>query len=123
MADDAQSVSDNAELEDIAKMPIDIELLNLRISRSMRRHGTIGSFIRIIGFIKAVDKVVPGFAGKETLLYSPEIKFYSNKVEIDERFETSVRNLYTLGDGSGWTRGLMQASLMGVLTARNLFSE
>ena len=77
----------------------------------------------IINFIKAVDKVVPGFAGKETLLYSPEIKFYSNKVEIDERFETSVKNLYTLGDGSGWTRGLMQASLMGVLTARNLFSE
>ena len=55
MADDAQSVSDNAELEDIAKMPIDIELLNLRISRSMRRHGTIGSFIRIIGFIKALS--------------------------------------------------------------------
>ena len=55
MADDAQSVSDNAELEDIAKMPIDIELLNLRISRSMRRHGIIGSFIRIIGFIKALN--------------------------------------------------------------------
>ena len=55
MADDAQSVSDNAELEDIAKMPIDIELLNLRISRSMRRHGTIGSFIRIIRFIKALS--------------------------------------------------------------------
>ena len=55
MADDAQSVGDNAELEDIAKMPIDIELLNLRISRSMRRHGTIGSFIRIIGFIKALS--------------------------------------------------------------------
>lgn len=48
MTDDAQSVGDNAELEDIAKMPIDIELLDLRISRSMRRHGTIGSFIRII---------------------------------------------------------------------------
>lgn len=55
MADDAQSVGDNAELEDIAKMPIDIELLNLRISRSMRRHGTIGSFIRIIRFIKALS--------------------------------------------------------------------
>ena len=53
--DDAQSVGDNTELEDIAKMPIDIELLNLRISRSMRRHGTIGSFIRIIGFIKALS--------------------------------------------------------------------
>lgn len=55
MADDAQSVGDNAELEDIAKMPIDIELLNLRISRSMRRHGTISSLIRIIGFIKALS--------------------------------------------------------------------
>ena len=61
MADDAQSVGDNAELEDIAKMPIDIELLNLRISRNMRRHGTIGSFIRIIGFIKAHRKACKGY--------------------------------------------------------------
>lgn len=77
--------------------------------------------LNIINFIKAMDNVVPGFASKETLLYSPEIKFYSNKIEIDKTFETSVKNLYTLGDGSGWTRGLMQASLMGVLCARTLF--
>ena len=55
VANDAQSVGNNAELEDIAKIPIDIELLNLRVSRSMRRHGTISNFIRIIEFIKALS--------------------------------------------------------------------
>lgn len=68
----------------------------------------------ILNFIEALNVVVPGFAGTETLLYGPEVKFYSNKVEISEDFETSIKNLYCLGDASGWTRGLMMASLMGV---------
>ena len=68
----------------------------------------------ILNFIEALNIVVPGFAGTETLLYGPEVKFYSNKVEISENFETSIENLYCLGDASGWTRGLMMASLMGV---------
>ncbi len=68
----------------------------------------------IINFIEALNTVVPGFAGTETLLYGPEVKFYSNKVEISQEFETSIKNLYCLGDSSGWTRGLMMASLMGV---------
>ena len=50
---DDLSVGDNAEFEDISKMPMDIELLNFRVSRSMRRHGTTGNLIRIIRFIKA----------------------------------------------------------------------
>lgn len=74
--------------------------------------------LNIINFIKAMDVVVPGFASKETLLYSPEIKFYSNKILLDEKFMTSVENLYALGDSSGWTHGLMMASVMGVLAAR-----
>lgn len=74
----------------------------------------------IINFIHAVDKVVPGFASDETLLYSPELKFYSNKVKMDKDFTTNVENLYCLGDSSGWTRGLMMASLMGVLMGRKL---
>lgn len=74
----------------------------------------------IIGFIKAVDTVVPGFAGIETLLYSPEIKFYSNKVDMDKDLNCSVENLYCLGDSSGWTRGLMMASVMGVYAARKI---
>mgnify|MGYP000887231034 CR=1 FL=1 len=68
----------------------------------------------ILNFIEALDIVVPGFAGTETLLYGPEVKFYSNKVEISKDFETNIRNLYCLGDASGWTRGLMMSSLMGV---------
>jgi hypothetical protein len=68
----------------------------------------------ILNFIEALNTVVPGFAGTETLLYAPEVKFYSNKVELSLNFETSIKNLYCLGDSSGWTRGLMMASLMGV---------
>jgi len=69
----------------------------------------------IVEFIKAVDQVVPGFASEETLLYAPELKFYSNRVRMDERFDTSVAHLHCLGDSSGWTRGLMMASVMGLL--------
>ncbi len=74
----------------------------------------------IINFIEAVDTVVPGFASDETLLYSPELKFYSNKVKMDENLNTNIENLHCLGDSSGWTRGLMMASAMGVWMARNI---
>ncbi len=74
----------------------------------------------IINFIQAVDVVVPGFASAETLLYSPELKFYSNRVKMDERFNTNIDSLYCLGDSSGWTRGLMMASVMGVLMGQYL---
>ena len=76
------------------------------------------AMISILNFIKDADIVVPGFASNETLLYSPELKFYSNKIDMNERLETSVKNLHCLGDSSGWTRGLMMASGMGVLLAR-----
>lgn len=77
----------------------------------------------IINFIKSVDDVVPGFASRETLLYSPELKFYSNRIEMDKHFNTSIKGLFCLGDSSGWTRGLMMASIMGVLMARELLSD
>ena len=73
-----------------------------------------------IEFIKMLDMVVPGFAANETLLYSPELKFYSNKVKMDENLDTNIRGLHCLGDSSGWTRGLMMASVMGVLMGRKL---
>ena len=76
------------------------------------------AMVNIIGFIQAVDHVVPGFAAVETLLYSPELKFYSNRVKMDQNFDTSIRGLHCLGDSSGWTRGLMMASVMGVLMGR-----
>ena len=74
----------------------------------------------IINFMLAVDKVVPGFAAEETLLYSPELKFYSNRVRMDAEFRTSVEGLSCLGDSSGWTRGLMMASVMGLLAGEGL---
>ena len=77
----------------------------------------------IIHFIQAMDEVVPGFAAAETLLYSPELKFYSNRVKMDENFNTNIRRLHCLGDSSGWTRGLMMASVMGVLMGRRLAEE
>ena len=76
--------------------------------------------VEIIEFIKAVDRVVPGFASDETLLYAPEVKFYSNRVQMDENFDTNVQHLHCLGDSSGWTRGLMMASVMGLLMGEKL---
>ena len=74
----------------------------------------------ILEFIRALDKVVEGFANPDNLLYGPEIKFYSNRVLINEKFETSVKNLFCIGDGGGMTRGLMMASCSGVQLARFL---
>lgn len=74
----------------------------------------------ILEFIKSVDKVVEGFADPHNLLYAPEIKFYSNKVKIDNNFETSIKGLYSIGDGGGLTRGLMMASASGISLARVL---
>lgn len=79
--------------------------------------------MNIINFIKSMNTVVPGFASKETLLYGPEIKFYSNKISMDEEFKTNIKGLHCLGDSSGWTRGLMMASVMGVLMGRIISEE
>ena len=77
----------------------------------------------IIEFIRMMDEVVPGFASDETLLYSPELKFYSNKVKMDEDLNTNIRGLHCLGDSSGWTRGLMMASAMVLLIGRKLMEK
>ncbi len=78
------------------------------------------TLVNILGFIEAMDQVVPGFASDETLLYSPELKFYSNRVDMDASLNTNIAGLHCLGDSSGWTRGLMMASVMGVLMGRKL---
>ena len=77
----------------------------------------------IVNFIKAMDQVLPGFAAPETLLYSPELKFYSNLIKMDKELTTSIGNLFALGDSSGWTRGLMMASMMGVILGNRLAEE
>lgn len=67
--------------------------------------------------IEALDKVAPGIHSKHTLLYGVEVKFYSSRLELNEHLETRVKNLFTIGDGAGVTRGLIQASASGVIVA------
>ena len=74
----------------------------------------------ILEFIRSVDKVVEGFGNPENLLYGPEIKFYSNEIVLDKEFQTSVKNLYAIGDGPGQTTGLIMSSAAGVQLARFL---
>lgn len=74
----------------------------------------------IIEMIYQLDKIAPGTANEDTLLYGVEVKFYNSKVKIDETFETSIKGLYAIGDGSGLTHSLSQASASGVEVARIL---
>ncbi|RJS84664.1 NAD(P)/FAD-dependent oxidoreductase [Candidatus Bathyarchaeota archaeon] len=70
--------------------------------------------------LKALDKVTPGIYSKHTLLYGVEVKFYSSRLELNENLETKIRNLFTIGDGAGITRGLIQASVSGIIVAREI---
>lgn len=74
----------------------------------------------IIEMIYALDKIAPGTANDDTLLYGVEVKFYNSRVETDNNFETSVDGLFVVGDGGGSTHSLSQASACGVYVARYL---
>ena len=76
----------------------------------------------IIEMIYALDKIAPGTANDDTLLYGVEVKFYNMEVEIDEHLETKHRGLYIIGDGSGVTHSLSHASASGVFVAREIVS-
>lgn len=77
----------------------------------------------IIEMIYQLDKIAPGMANDDTLLYGIEVKFYNSVVDVDNKFETSQKGLYCLGDGSGVTHSLSQASASGVEMARILNGE
>ena len=70
--------------------------------------------------LKAIDQVAPGVYEKHTLLYGVEVKFYSSRMRSSSSLETKVRNLFAVGDGAGVTRGLMQASISGIIAAREV---
>ena len=74
----------------------------------------------IIEMIYALDKVAPGTANDDTLLYGVEVKFYNMEVEVDSNLETKHKGLYIIGDGSGITHSLSHASASGVYVARNI---
>ncbi len=77
----------------------------------------------IIEGLRAFDKIAPGLYSKNTLLYGVEVKFYSSKLEVDNRFQTAIPGLYAIGDGAGITRGLMQASVTGIVVARDIVEK
>ena len=74
----------------------------------------------IIEMIYALDKIAPGTANDDTLLYGVEVKFYNMEVEIDEHLETRNKGLYVIGDGSGVTHSLSHASASGIYVARRI---
>jgi len=73
--------------------------------------------------IQALDHVTPGIQSKDTLLYGVEIKFYTSRLELSNCLETRIHNLFTIGDGAGVTRGLVQASASGVMVGREIIKR
>ena len=74
----------------------------------------------IIEMVYQLDKIAPGTSNDDTLLYGVEVKFYNSEVEVDENLETTIPGLYAIGDGSGVTHSLSQASASGVHIARHI---
>jgi hypothetical protein len=70
--------------------------------------------------LQALDDLMPGLHSRDTLLYGIEVKFYTSRLQLTNSLETKIRNLFTVGDGAGVTRGLVQASASGVIAAREI---
>ncbi|MHB9149236.1 MAG: NAD(P)/FAD-dependent oxidoreductase [Thermoleophilia bacterium] len=74
----------------------------------------------ILDMLEALDRLLPGVGGRDTLLYGVEVKFYSSRLQLDRHLRTTVAGLYAVGDGAGVTRGLVQASASGLVAARSV---
>jgi hypothetical protein len=74
----------------------------------------------IIEMLEALDRIAPGVNSRHTLLYGLEVKFYSMQLKLTNTLETEVRNIFAAGDGAGVSRGLIQASVSGVIAAREI---
>ena len=72
----------------------------------------------IFDMLEALDGLLPGVAGRDTILYGVEVKFYSSRLQLDRDLRTTVGGLYAVGDGAGVARGLVQASASGLVAAR-----
>jgi hypothetical protein len=107
-----------------------------RISRSVvtptLRNATPGDLSFVLPYryladiremLQALDKISPGIHSRDTLLYGIEVKFYSSKLQLSNHLETKIKNMFTIGDGAGVTRGLIQASASGVLVANEIIER
>jgi uncharacterized FAD-dependent dehydrogenase len=77
----------------------------------------------IVEMLQAMDRLAPGTASPDTLLYGIEVKFYSSRPELSPGLETEVGNMFAVGDGAGVSRGLIQASASGVVAAREILKR
>jgi uncharacterized FAD-dependent dehydrogenase len=73
--------------------------------------------------LEVLDNVSPGVNSGDTLLYGVEVKYYSMRLKLTQHLETEIKNLYAVGDGAGVTRGLIQASISGVVAAREVMNR
>jgi hypothetical protein len=73
--------------------------------------------------LEAMDQISPGVNSNHTLLYGIEVKFYSSRLQLSDCLETKIHNLFTIGDGAGVTRGLVQASASGIIVAREILNR
>jgi len=77
----------------------------------------------IVEMLEAMDRLAPGVASPDTLLYGIEVKFYSSRPELSPALETEVGNMFAVGDGAGVSRGLIQASVSGIVAAREILKR
>jgi len=77
----------------------------------------------VIEMIQTLDKLAPGTANHDTLLYGVEVKFYSSRLSLSSQLETEMPGLYAIGDGAGITRGLSQAAASGIVAARSILGR
>jgi uncharacterized FAD-dependent dehydrogenase len=77
----------------------------------------------IIEMLEALDRITPGIYSRHTLLYGVEVKFYTNRLKLSPPLETDIQNLFLVGDGAGITRGLMQASISGMIAAKEIIKR
>jgi uncharacterized FAD-dependent dehydrogenase len=74
----------------------------------------------IVEMLEALERIAPGVNSRHTLLYGVEVKFYSMQLKLSRSLETEIANLFAIGDGAGVSRGLVQASVSGVIAAREI---
>jgi uncharacterized FAD-dependent dehydrogenase len=73
--------------------------------------------------IQAMDRLASGIASQHTLLYGVEVKFYSSRLQLSPSLETEINNMFAAGDGAGVSRGLIQASVSGVVVAQEILRK
>ncbi|AGK60339.1 putative FAD-dependent dehydrogenase [Archaeoglobus sulfaticallidus PM70-1] len=77
----------------------------------------------ILDALEQLDKVIPGVADDSTLLYAPEIKFYSLKLEVDSEMRTNLKDIYAIGDGAGVSRGIVGAAVTGLIAGESILKD